>query len=98
MQVTGLEDVARALVVDVMDLRADRARAVASRTLLGTCRNFLGYALCAYCIFKCVLLQPAELAGSLSSAGHMCECLSAPTASRAGRGPAQPSAPPVQRI
>ena len=46
---------ARALVVDVMDLRADRARALASRTLLGTCRNLLGYVLCAYCIFKCVL-------------------------------------------
>ena len=56
----GLEDVARALVVDVMDLRADRARALASRTLLGTLRNCLGYALCAYCIFKCALASGGQ--------------------------------------
>ena len=44
---------ARALVVDIIDLRAERQRALASRTVLGACRNVLGYLLCAYCLFKC---------------------------------------------
>ena len=40
-------------MVDVMDLRAERQRALASRTVLGALRNALGYVLCAYCLFKC---------------------------------------------
>lgn len=52
VQIAGLEDVARALVVDIIDLRAERQRALESRTLWGALRNALGYALCAYCLFK----------------------------------------------
>lgn len=49
----GLEGLARALAVEALELRAERARALASRTLTGHARNALGYALSLYCLLRC---------------------------------------------
>ena len=49
----GLESLAKALHVEVLELRRDRARALASRGLWGHCKNLLGYLLSAYCLFRC---------------------------------------------
>ena len=52
MQAASLEEVQRALVQEALDLRAKRARALESLTLLGNCKNLLGYCLSGYCLYK----------------------------------------------
>ncbi len=52
MQVAGLESLVRMLCVEVIELRAERERALASRTLAGHARNFLGYCLSLYCLVR----------------------------------------------
>ena len=51
-QVSGLEGLARALAVEALELRRERERALASRTLAGHARNALGYALSLYCLIR----------------------------------------------
>jgi len=53
MQVKSLESLARALSLEVLELRTERERALDSRTAYGHCKNLLGYMLSAYCLFKC---------------------------------------------
>ena len=57
-QVAALEVLARAMFVEVMELRRERRRALESRTLAGHAKNLLGYAFSAYCLYRCVLLGP----------------------------------------
>lgn len=52
LQVQAMESLAKALHVEVLELRQDRARALASRGLWGHCKNLLGYMLSAYCLFR----------------------------------------------
>ncbi|PNH12226.1 GPCR-type G protein 1, partial [Tetrabaena socialis] len=40
------------LAVELSELRSERARALESRTVAGHCKNLLGYAMSAYCIYK----------------------------------------------
>ena len=42
----------RTLAVELQELRAERARALESRTLAGHAKNALGYAMSAYCVYK----------------------------------------------
>ncbi len=68
-QVASLESLERALKVEVVELRKERDRALESRTLLGHAKNFTGYLLSAYCIYRRAPcrrrppLQPAPLHG-----------------------------------
>lgn len=48
----GLETLSKALFVEVMDLKRERARALLSRTAYGLLQNLLGYCLSAYCIIR----------------------------------------------
>ncbi|KAK9807389.1 hypothetical protein WJX73_010862 [Symbiochloris irregularis] len=48
----SLAEVQRQIVFDVLDLRAKRARALETHTLLGNCKNLLGYLLSIYCLYK----------------------------------------------
>ena len=48
----ALDSLAKALHVEVLELRRERARALASRGLWGHFKNLLGYLLSAYCLFK----------------------------------------------
>jgi golgi pH regulator len=52
-QISMLESLSRTLLVEVMELRRERERAAASRTLYGHCENLMGYMLSLYCLFKC---------------------------------------------
>lgn len=52
MQVQALDSLAKALHVEVLELRRERARALSSRGLWGHLKNLLGYLLSAYCLFK----------------------------------------------
>lgn len=52
VQVQALDSLAKALHVEVLELRRERARALASRGLWGHLKNLLGYLLSAYCLFK----------------------------------------------
>lgn len=51
-QVAGLECLTRMLCMEVIELRSERERALASRTLAGHAKNFLGYCLSFYCLFR----------------------------------------------
>ena len=51
-QVQALDSLAKALLVEVLELRRERARALSSRGLWGHFKNLLGYLLSAYCLFK----------------------------------------------
>ena len=48
----GLEGLARSLTLEALELRRERERALASRTLTGHVRNALGYALSLYCLLR----------------------------------------------
>lgn len=52
LQVDALESLCRAIFAEVLELRAERDRALAARTLLGHLRNVLGYLLSFYCLFR----------------------------------------------
>lgn len=58
VQVAALEALARAMFVEVMELRRERRRALESRTLAGHAKNLLGYCFSAYCLYRCALLGP----------------------------------------
>lgn len=60
LQVQGLESLARMLCMDVIELRRERDRALASRTLSGHAKNFLGYCLSFYCLFRYATSAPAQ--------------------------------------
>lgn len=62
-QVASLESLERALKVEVVELRKERDRALESRTLLGHAKNFTGYLLSAYCIYRRAPPPPAPLHG-----------------------------------
>lgn len=51
-QVQALDSLAKALHVEVLELRRERARALSSQGLWGHFKNLLGYLLSAYCLFK----------------------------------------------
>ena len=51
-QVQALDSLAKALHVEVLELRRERARALSSRGIWGHFKNLLGYLLSAYCLFK----------------------------------------------
>eukprot|EP00884_Botryococcus_braunii_P006472 jgi/Botrbrau1/15826/Bobra.40_1s0012.1 len=51
-EVKSLETLSRALFVEVLDLKRERARALLSRTAYGLLQNLLGYCLSAYCIVR----------------------------------------------
>ncbi|KAL3150850.1 hypothetical protein ABBQ32_000603 [Trebouxia sp. C0010 RCD-2024] len=51
-EVQALDSLARALHVEVLELRRERARALSSRGLWGHLKNLLGYLLSVYCLFK----------------------------------------------
>ena len=51
-QVQALDSLAKALHVEVLELRRERAKALSSRGLWGHFKNLLGYLLSAYCLFK----------------------------------------------
>mmetsp|Transcript_21307 Transcript_21307/g.64114 ORF Transcript_21307/g.64114 Transcript_21307/m.64114 type:complete len:476 (-) Transcript_21307:3142-4569(-) len=51
-EVASLESLERALLTEVVELRKERDRALESRTLLGHAKNFTGYLLSAYCIYR----------------------------------------------
>ena len=51
-QVQALHSLAKALHVEVLELRRERARALSSRGIWGHVKNLLGYLLSAYCLFK----------------------------------------------
>ncbi len=52
LQVDALESLNRAIFAEVLELRAERDRALAARTLIGHLRNLLGYLLSFYCLFR----------------------------------------------
>ncbi|CAL8468873.1 g8414 [Coccomyxa elongata] len=62
-EVQGLESLARMLCVDVIELRRERDRALASRTLAGHAKNFLGYCLSFYCLFRMFFSAKALMFG-----------------------------------
>lgn len=86
-QVSSLEGVQRTLVVDVLDLRAARVRALESQTLLGNCKNLLGYCLSAYCLFRWA--SPVPPAHALHT-GSPAWDVNRDALGRYGRGPAAP--------
>ncbi|KAA6423153.1 MAG: GPCR-type G protein 1-like [Trebouxia sp. A1-2] len=51
-EVQALDSLAKALHVEVLELRRERARALSSRGIWGHFKNLLGYLLSAYCLFK----------------------------------------------
>lgn len=51
-QVVGLESLAKIMCMEVLDLRRERDRAVASRTVAGHLTNLLGYCLSLFCILR----------------------------------------------
>ncbi|GIL86083.1 hypothetical protein Vretimale_13894 [Volvox reticuliferus] len=51
-EVRSLESLHKTLAVELAELRSERARALESRTLAGHCKNALGYAMSAYCVYK----------------------------------------------
>ena len=58
LQVQALDSLAKALHVEVLELRRERARALSSRGLWGHFKNLLGYLLSIYCLFKYVIPPP----------------------------------------
>lgn len=57
LQVDALESLCRAIFAEVLELRSERDRALAARTLLGHLRNLLGYLLSFYCLFRYGLMR-----------------------------------------
>ncbi|GLC40488.1 hypothetical protein PLESTF_000807700 [Pleodorina starrii] len=51
-EVLSLESLYKTLAVELAELRSERSRALESRTLAGHCKNALGYAMSAYCVYK----------------------------------------------
>jgi len=43
----------RALQMELLELRSERARAIEGRTLTGHAKNAMGYAMSAYCVYRC---------------------------------------------
>lgn len=52
MEAETLDTLAKTLFVEVLQLKKERKRALMSRTLLGHARNFLGYLMSAYCVYR----------------------------------------------
>jgi len=51
-EVEGLTSLCKLLLVELQELRAERVRAVESRTFMGHAKNFAGYCLSCYCVYK----------------------------------------------
>ncbi|KAK9831247.1 hypothetical protein WJX74_009318 [Apatococcus lobatus] len=62
-EVDALESLCRAIFAEVLELRSERDRALAARTLLGHLRNLLGYLLSFYCLFRIVTSVRALIFG-----------------------------------
>lgn len=56
LQVQALDSLAKALHVEVLELRRERARALSSRGLWGHFKNLLGYLLSVYCLLKSAII------------------------------------------
>lgn len=52
VEADALDTLAKTLFVEVLQLKKERKRAMMSRTLLGHARNFLGYLMSAYCVYR----------------------------------------------
>ena len=48
----GLESLAKIMCIELLELRRERDRAVASRTVAGHATNLLGYCLSVFCIAR----------------------------------------------
>lgn len=59
VQVTGLESLSKIMCIEVLELRRERDRAVASRTVTGHITNVLGYCLSIFCVLRCCSLHTA---------------------------------------
>jgi hypothetical protein len=51
------------LLVELLDLKAHRAKALESRTLLGHFKNALGYTMSGYCVYRMIASVKALLVG-----------------------------------
>jgi len=65
---------AQALLVELMELKSERQRALDSRTLLGHARNALGYAMSVYCVYRVVASFKALLFGEDFSGDPVSRC------------------------
>ncbi len=72
----ALEGLARAMFVEVMELRRERRRALESRTLAGHAKNLLGYCFSAYCLYRRAGCAHTQLASCLLRIWQFCECVS----------------------
>ena len=61
----GLESLAKIMCIELLELRRERDRAVASRTVAGHATNLLGYCLSVFCIAR----SPRQLAAQHPSLG-----------------------------
>jgi golgi pH regulator len=52
LQVKSLEALGKAIYLEVLELKKERERALESRTLAGHAKNFMGYMLSVYCLYK----------------------------------------------
>ncbi|GBG00031.1 hypothetical protein Rsub_12761 [Raphidocelis subcapitata] len=67
-ELANWETLAGALLVELMELKSERQRALDSRTPLGHARNGLGYAMSAYCLYRLAAsLKALALGEDLSS-------------------------------
>jgi hypothetical protein len=57
--VSGLESLAKIMCIELLELRRERDRALASHTVMGHLTNLLGYALSVFCIARCCSQLPA---------------------------------------
>lgn len=62
-EVAALENLKAALLTDLLELRQERARAIAARTIWGHVTNVLGYALSLYCVYRMFASARALLFG-----------------------------------
>jgi hypothetical protein len=53
----------QALLVELLELKAQHARASESRTVLGHLKNALGYAMSGYCIYRVITSAKALVMG-----------------------------------
>lgn len=73
LQVQALDSLAKALHVEVLELRRERARALSSRGLWGHFKNLLGYLLSAYCLIKYATISLTCIANYRIVMSH-CSC------------------------
>lgn len=62
-EISALEALQQALFTDVLELKRERERALAARTLYGHVQNFLGYVLSLYCVYRMFASTKALVVG-----------------------------------